>query len=77
MVQELKAEQLTLKQLQQRKLVQSTIKLEDYMDSLQFWNQFTVEVDDTNISDASKLHYLLGLVTVYSQASRLQRSDGV
>ncbi len=50
---------------------QSTVKLEkytitpftgDYMDWLRFWNQFTVEVNDTKISDVSKFHYLLELV---------------
>jgi hypothetical protein len=49
----------------------STVKLEkytitpftgDYMDWLRFWNQFTVEVNDTKISDVSKFHYLLELV---------------
>jgi hypothetical protein len=48
-----------------------TVKLEkyiitpftgDYMDWLRFWNQFTVEVHDTNISDVRKFHYLLELV---------------
>ena len=32
------------------------------MDWLRFWNQFRVEVNDTNISDVSKFHYLLELV---------------
>ena len=49
----------------------STVKLEeytirpfkgDYRDWLRFWNQFTVEVDETKISDVSKFHYLLELV---------------
>ena len=49
----------------------STVKLEkytitpfkrDYMDWLRFWNQFTVEVDETKILDMSKFHYLLELV---------------
>ncbi len=50
---------------------QSRVKLEkytitpftgDYMEWLRFWNQFTVEVNDTKISDVSKFHYLLELV---------------
>ena len=31
-------------------------------DWLQFWNQFVVEVDNSNISETSKLNYLLELV---------------
>ena len=34
----------------------------DYMDWLRFWSKFTVEVNDTKISDVSKFHYLLELV---------------
>ncbi|XP_065652843.1 uncharacterized protein LOC136080158 [Hydra vulgaris] len=34
----------------------------DYKDWLHFWNQFTVEVDNSNISNISKFNYLLELV---------------
>jgi hypothetical protein len=34
----------------------------DYKDWLRFWNQFTVEVDGSGISEISKLNYLLELV---------------
>ncbi|XP_065668049.1 uncharacterized protein LOC136088288 [Hydra vulgaris] len=34
----------------------------DYKDWLRFWNQFTVEVDNSNISNISKFNYLLELV---------------
>ena len=34
----------------------------DYKDWLRFWNQFTVEVDDSLISEISKFNYLLELV---------------
>ena len=34
----------------------------DYKDWLRFWNQFTVEVDNSNISNISKFIYLLELV---------------
>ena len=34
----------------------------DYKDWLRFWNQFTVEVDASKISEISKLNYLLELV---------------
>ena len=33
----------------------------DYKDWLRFWNQFTVEVDGSGISEISKFHYLLEL----------------
>ena len=33
----------------------------DYKDWIQFWNQFTVEVDGSAISNISKFHYLLEL----------------
>ncbi len=36
----------------------------DYKDWLRFWNQFTVEVDGSSISDISKFHYLLELTKV-------------
>lgn len=35
----------------------------DYKDWLRFWNQFTVEVDSSGISEISKFNYLLELVT--------------
>ena len=35
---------------------------DDYKDWLRFWNQFTVEVDNSNISNISKFNYLLELV---------------
>ena len=50
---------------------QQTVKLQrytitpfsgDYKDWLRFWNQFTVEVDESNLSEISKFHYLLELV---------------
>ena len=34
----------------------------DYKDWLRFWNQFTVEVDGSSISEISKFNYLLELV---------------
>ena len=34
----------------------------DYKDWLRFWNQFTVEVDNSNISNISKFNYLLELM---------------
>lgn len=50
---------------------QQTVKLQrytitpfsgDYKDWLRFWNQFSVEVDESNLSEISKFHYLLELV---------------
>ena len=34
----------------------------DYKDWIRFWNQFSVEVDRSTISEISKFNYLLGLV---------------
>ncbi|XP_002734893.1 uncharacterized protein LOC100366659 [Saccoglossus kowalevskii] len=34
----------------------------DYKDWLRFWNQFTVEVDGSNIAEVSKFNYLIELV---------------
>lgn len=34
----------------------------EYMDWLRFWNQFTVEVDNSNIAEISKFNYLMELV---------------
>ena len=34
----------------------------DYKDWLHFWNQFTVEVDGSSISEISKFNYLMELV---------------
>ena len=50
---------------------QQTVKLQrytitpfsgDYKDWLRFWNQFSVEVDGSTLSEISKFHYLLELV---------------
>ncbi|CAB4034596.1 Pro-Pol poly [Paramuricea clavata] len=50
---------------------QQTVKLQrytitpfsgDYKDWLRFWNQFSVEVDGSTLSEISKVHYLLELV---------------
>ena len=55
----------------QQKKSQPSVKLQkytitpfsgDYKDWLRFWNQFTVEVDESTISEISKFHYLLELV---------------
>ena len=35
----------------------------EYKDWLRFWNQFTVEVDGSGISNISKFNYLLELVS--------------
>ena len=50
---------------------QQTVKLQkytitpfsgDYRDWLRFWNQFSVEVDESSLPEISKFHYLLELV---------------
>ena len=48
----------------------------DYKDWLRFWNQFTVEIDESNLSEISKFHYLMELVQDKPRDKLLYEGDG-